>query len=348
MSSHTPRRQFLQSTTAAIAAAPLLAGGATAAEGSTTQKRIPLAESVVGELYKSLTPKQRKQVCFDWDHVDAKRGLLRKFISNNWRITRPAVLSDFYTAAQQASIRKIFEGLVNPEWVGRFDKQFIDDMGGFGRRQSIAIFGKPGEDKFEFVLSGRHGTMRCDGNSAEHVCFGGPIVYGHAAENYYEKANHAGNVFWHQAVHANKLYQMLDEKQRTVALLKTAPDEASIAFATKDTEPAGVAVADMTPDQQQHLQQLLQLLIEPYRVSDQNEALAALKAQGGLKKCRLTFYSDDDLGGDGVWDNWRLEGPSFVWHYRGAPHVHVWVHVASSNQVQLNAKNLSGPLRKKG
>ena len=53
------------------------------------------------------------------------------------------------------------------------------------------------------------------------------------------------------------------------------------------------------------------------------------------------------MGDDGVWDNWRIEGPSFVWHYRGAPHVHVWVNVADDPSVKLNAKNDSGPLRQK-
>ena len=73
--------------------------------------------------------------------------------------------------------------------------------------------------------------------------------------------------------------------------------------------------------------------------------VAALKKQGGLDACSLAFYEADDLGKDGIWDNWRLEGPSFVWHYRGAPHVHVWVHVADDPDVELNSRNLSGPLR---
>jgi hypothetical protein len=55
-----------------------------------------------------------------------------------------------------------------------------------------------------------------------------------------------------------------------------------------------------------------------------------------LDACSLSFYSDRDIGKDQVWDNWRLEGPSFVWHYRGAPHVHVWVNVADSPAVETN------------
>ena len=33
---------------------------------------------------------------------------------------------------------------------------------------------------------------------------------------------------------------------------------------------------------------------------------------------------EGDIGNDGEWDNWRLEGPAFVWYFRGSPHVHVW------------------------
>ena len=98
-----------------------------------------------------------------------------------------------------------------------FDKQLEDDCGGFGEEQSIAIFGQPGDGKFEFVLTGRHMTLRCDGNSSENVAFGGPIFYGHAPTGGDEDAKHEGNVFWSQAVEANKVYQMLDGKQRKVA-----------------------------------------------------------------------------------------------------------------------------------
>ena len=77
-------------------------------------------------------------------------------------------------------IREIFEGIIHPDWVQRIDKQLEDDAGGYGNDQSIAIFGQPGSGKFEFVMTGRHMTIRCDGNSADHVAFGGPIFYGHA------------------------------------------------------------------------------------------------------------------------------------------------------------------------
>ena len=139
--------------------------------------------------------KQRKAMCFAWDHVDPKRGLLRTRIENNWRITNPIVASNFYNKDQQALIRGIFEGMTSPDWHGRFDQQLKDDVGGFGKQQSIAIFGEPGSGKFQFVLTSRHMTLRCDGDSAEHVAFGGPILYAHEGERLYEKPDHPKNVF---------------------------------------------------------------------------------------------------------------------------------------------------------
>jgi hypothetical protein len=333
MASSLNRRDFLKVSAAAAA--------------SVAARGIREPESVVRILYDSLSEKQKEVVCFAWDHRDKSRGLLRTFLSNNWRITKPGIKSDFFTPAQQGMIREIFEGIINPDWTPRFDKQFKDDMGGFGVAQSIAIFGQPGQGKFEFVLSGRHGTVRCDGNSMEHVAFGGPILYGHAASGYYEKSNHPDNVFWHQAVAANNLFKMLDGKQQQQALLVDAPDEALISFQGKEGKFPGLPIRGMSPDQKEHMQQVLQKLIEPYRQSDRDEVVACLKAQGGLDPCSLAFYQEDDLGNDGIWDNWRLEGPAFVWHYRGAPHVHVWISVSDDPSVDLNAKNDSGPLREK-
>ncbi len=326
------RREFLKASAAGLAAVAL---------------PVDPPESLVKVLYETLNEKQKREICFPWDHQDKSRGLLRCYLSNNWKITKPSIKGDFYTAAQQALIRQIFEGMVNPDWVQRFDRQFKDDLGGYGVNQTIAIFGEPGSGKFEYVQAGRHGTIRCDGNSMDHVAFAGPILYGHAASGYYEKSNHPDNVFWHQSVAANNLFKMLDGKQQKQSLLPEAPDEALIAFQGKEGKFPGLPIREMSPDQKEHMQQVLRKLIEPYRQSDQDEAVACLKAQGGLDACSLAFYQDDDLGNDGIWDNWRVEGPAFVWHYRGAPHVHVWVSVADDPTVVLNAKNDSGPLREK-
>ena len=275
-------------------------------------------------------------MCFDWNYMDPKRGLLRTRVANNWMITEEEIRGEFYTDEQRDLVRKIFEGIVSPEWLVNFDQQLEDDCGGFGHEQSIAIFGKPGDGNFEFVLTGRHMTLRCDGNSAEHVAFGGPIFYGHAP-NDTEQPDHRGNVFWYQAKEANKVYAMLDGKQRSAAEVAKTPREQSVAFQGRGGEFSGIPVTDLSGDQKSQLQKTLMTLVEPFRKSDREEALKCLDSQGGLDACHLSFFTDNDLGKDKVWDNWRIEGPSFVWHYRGAPHVHVWVNLADSSEVKLNA-----------
>jgi len=303
-----------------------------------TAKEAP--ETLVKKLYDSMNKDQKKEVCFPWDYKDDKLGLLRTRISNNWRITAPALIgSDYYTKEQIEIVRAIYEGIYNPDWHKRIDKQLTDDNEGkgWGTSQGVAIFGEPGTGKFEFVMTGRHMTIRCDGNSTEHMAFGGPIFYGHAASGFTEKIGHPGNVYWEQALEANKVYEMLDGKQRQRAEVAKTPEEKGVQFQGEQGKFAGMPVADMSGDQKEQMQKVLAKLIEPYRQSDRDEVLACLKSQGGLDKCSLAFFTDADLGKDKVWDNWRLEGPSFVWNFRSVPHVHCWVNIADSADVKLNA-----------
>lgn len=325
------RRDFLRVTGAAALSASVWPNWAVAQDVATKAE----PESVVKLLFESLSPEQKQAVCHDWDFQDPERGLLRTRVANNWHVNDKVINTDFYTADQKKMIRDIYEGILHPEWHSRFDRQLQDDAGGYGEDQNIALFGKPGEGKFEFLMTGRHMTIRCDGNSAEHVAFGGPIFYGHAADGFYEGAGHPGNIFWEQAVAANDLYKMLDGKQQQQALVAKAPDEQAVAFRASGYP--GLPMAECSADQKAHLQKVLQKLIEPFRQADRDEATTCLQKQGGLDRCSLAFYQEGDIGEDRVWDNWRLEGPAFVWYFRGAPHVHVWVNVADDPSVKLNA-----------
>src|SRR3954464_6187410 len=116
-------------------------------------------------------------------------------------------------------VKEIFMGLHNPEYAETVFKQVAHDSGkaGFGDC-SIALFGEPGSGKYEFVLTGRHCTRRCDGNSVAGAAFGGPIFYGHAAAGFNEPADHKGNAYWYQALRANEVFKSLDGKQRELAL----------------------------------------------------------------------------------------------------------------------------------
>ncbi|RLS57856.1 MAG: DUF3500 domain-containing protein [Planctomycetota bacterium] len=331
------RRDFVKVGATSAVAAGVLTGGLARGEEKPVSR--PEPETLVEKLYHSLNETQRARICFPWDHTD-DRGLLRTHVSNNWSITdrdKLKVGGDFFTADQRDMIEAIFFGLYNPEWHDRIRQQLKDDAGGYGKAQAIAIFGEPGKGKFEFVMTGRHLTIRCDGNTSDHVAFGGPIFYGHAAKGFNEEKTHPGNVFWPQALKANALCNILDGKQREKALIKDLPSESEVPFQGEKGMFPGLPIGEMTADQKTVAQDVLKSLIEPYRQSDKDEVVKCLEKQGGLDRCSLAFFQWEDVGEDQVWDNWRIEGPSFVWYFRGAPHVHVWVNVADSPDVKLNA-----------
>jgi len=337
------RRGFLRSVTSAATAAA--AGGLTlwaTPKGQAAPSPKSAAETAVKAFYETLTDAQKKDICFDWDYKHPERGLLRTHVSNFWHVTKPRITSDYYTKDQQKLVLEIFKGIFNPDWHERLMKQLKDDHDGkpWGTGLSCAIFGQPGTDgKFEFVMTGRHMTVRADGHSAAHVALGGPIFHGHAPSGFNEKVHHPGNIFWDQAILANKVYEVLDGKQQKAALLARRPAETSVGFRGADSKYPGLPCADMSKDQREVIQKVLMSLIEPYRKEDQEEVLECLKRQGGLDKCALAFYQEGDIGDDGEWDNWRLEGPAFVWYFRGQPHVHIWINVADDPTLPLNSKS---------
>src|SRR5262245_35308716 len=188
----------LGTTVAALAAGGLSPGRGREAPAGPWPRQV--AETAIKALWDTLSAGQRKEICFDWDYRDPHRGLLRSFVANHWQVTRPNIRSAFFTRKQQFLIHDIFAALLNPEWYPRFLRQLKEDTFGheWGENQSIAIFGTPGGHRFEFVITGRHLTLRADGHSEGQVAFGGPIVYGHAP-SFSEGDRHPGNIFWPQA-----------------------------------------------------------------------------------------------------------------------------------------------------
>jgi hypothetical protein len=280
-------------------------------------------ETLVKTLHNSLTETQRKTVLFPWEHP------LRGRVENNWAITRPTI-GQFFTPDQQAMIRDIFRGLHSEEYLPKVLAHMDEDAGGI-ENYHVALFGTPGTGKFEWVLTGRHCTVRCDGDSVDGAAFGGPIFYGHAAGNFNESADHPGNVYWYQAKRANQLFQALDGKQRSAALLRSdSPPERgteTVRLRGSDVTIPGLRVEGMSKDQKALVRDVMADLLRPFRRSDADEVMKLIDAAGGLDRLSMAFYQQGDIGDDGIWDIWRLEGPAMVWYFRGAPHVHTWVHV---------------------
>jgi hypothetical protein len=303
------RRTFIQSTGLAVGAFGA-AGMMSTLAGETAK---PASETLVKTFHDSLSEELRNKICFAFDHK------LRLEVDNNWHITKTLV-KDF-SKDQQAMIKEIFMGLHSEEYAGKVYDQVTSDSGkdGFEGGSSVALFGEPGTGKFQFVLTGRHCTRRCDGDSVEGASFGGPIFYGHAAKGFREGPAHEGNAYWYQALRANEVYQMLDGKQRAAALLDKSRGEnglETVALSGKKEGLDGIRV----------VRKVIADLLAPFRKRDADEALKHVEA-GGIDNLHLAFYKGENIGDDEVWDVWQLEGPNMISYFRGKPHVHAWLHI---------------------
>lgn len=307
------RRQFLKvagGTTAAVAFGGLFQSNLFA--GPTTSSA---AETAVTELYKTLTDKQKSAICFGFNHN------LRNKINANWNITKPEIGDDFYTDKQRTLIDQVVRGITSKDGYETIIHQMNDDAGGM-HTYSVAIFGEPGSSDFEFELTGRHLTLRADGNSVDKAAFGGPIVYGHGIEEPED------NLYYSQTKQTNEVFKALDADQMVKALVKTkAPKETAIAIKGDGGKFEGIAVSELKSDQKQLVEKTLGVLLSPYRQEDRDEVMEIVKESGGMDKLHMAFYQQGDLQSDKIWDMWRVEGPSFVWHFRGAPHVHAYINI---------------------
>jgi hypothetical protein len=317
------RRDFLKSTLAGTAVA---AAGSATVLGPVTARAGEKAksETLVGTLYKSLSEEQRKEVVYPFDHA------LRSKVDNNWHINEKTI-ADFFTKDQQQMIREIFLGLHSSEYADKVLQQVEHDNkgdGGFGGC-AVALFGEPGTGKFEFVFTGRHVTRRCDGDSIEGAAFGGPIFYGHAYESFNEKPNHPGNIYWYQAVRANEVFKSLSDKQRDLALLGDPRKEQgteTVRLTGKKRGLEGIPLTELSHDQRDLVRKVMTDVLAPFRKNDADEAMKLVEA-GGFNNLHMAFFKNLDVGKDGIWDVWQIEGPAMVWYFRGYPHVHTWVHI---------------------
>ena len=307
------RRNFIRTVAAATVSSASLPGNLQAAlfAGSSPERT---AETAVGEFYKSLTEEQRKVICLPFGHQ------LRSKVNANWHVTKPQLGEDFFSQSQRDVVKQIVKGVTSEDGYARLERQMDDDSGGLDY-YSVAVFGEPGNGKFEFALTGRHLTLRADGNSVDHAAFGGPIVYGHGEEDAKQ------NMFYYQTEQTDLVFKSLDAEQAMKAMVAKAPAETAVQIQGQEGNFPGIRVGELKADQMKLVEQTLAVLLAPYRQEDVTEVMEIVKASGGIEQLHMAFYQQGDLNNDKQWDIWRVEGPAFVWHFRGAPHVHAYINI---------------------
>jgi hypothetical protein len=323
------RRDFLR--TLALSGAALTAGSASlllpgsAWADKKPMPRVanPVAEDLVKELFAGLSDTQKKAVVKPWDHP------ARKSVNPNRALDK--TIGAVYTKEQQELVQKIVRAIASDDkgWHQISRGGTWDATKSFDR-MGADIFGDPATGKFAFLCTGHHLTVRCDGDSEDGAAFGGPIYYGHSPNGYSSK-----NVFSYQTRQVMKAYQALDEKQRkqaTVAMGNPGEGARSIQL-KKEAKLPGIAYAELTKDQQELFEQVMETVLSPFRQQDGAEVVAIIKAMGGMEKVHMAFYSEEyenaQTSEKQPWSFWRLQGPGFVWNFRVLPHVHTFVNIAS-------------------
>lgn len=290
------------------------------------------SDSLVTQLYKSLSDAQKQNLCLPVDHPK------RQFISNWWYIHPEHRIPTSFTREQQEVIGKIFDSMHNAEHRSAINNQvLIDQYGEPKNAPSAGFFGQPGDDNFEFIFTGHHVTRRCNGNSDKGQGFGGaPIFYGHyphpeksMRENFNETQAHPGNPYWYQGKIFNRFVQALDSRQRSMGLVSLEPRGEQPDVVVKIApEKRGLHTSELSADQKKLLIETMRGMMAMFREDDIKATIDTIRKKQIIDKLQISWYGGQyDIGSDQVWDTWQMEGPDMVWYFRGVPHIHCYFHL---------------------
>ena len=84
-------------------------------------------------------------------------------------------------------------------------------------------------------------------------------------------------------------------------------------------------MSELTADQKVLAHKTMADVLAPFRKADVDECMKLIETQ--FNNLHFAYYQNMDIGNDGVWDVWQIEGPAMLWYFRGKPHVHTWVNI---------------------
>jgi hypothetical protein len=330
------RRDFLRVAGTGVAAAATLATVPlrVAAESPPVPAKKPRpAEELVRELFSGLKEDQKKRLVLPYDHGVKKDGKgtpgrLGMYNAPYGNLRMEEVL----TKPQIELVDRIVKSMASGDDGYRLlSRGGTWDASKSFERCGATVFGDPnGKEPWAFLFSGHHLTIRCDGNFADGVAFGGPIYYGHTPYGY-----DPSNVFFPQTKAVLSVFDALDGKQREKAVVVGNPGEGagSVKFRKKDEARPGILYKDLSKDQQALVAKVMREVLSPFRKEDGDEVMQVIEKTGGMEKIHLAFYADTKpktgKKEKDAWSFWRLEGPGFVWNYRVLDHVHTYVNISS-------------------
>jgi hypothetical protein len=286
------------------------------------------AEALIRDLFAGLTPAQRNQVVYPWNHTLPGNNMPTRLRMYNAAIFQNAKIGQVYTPAQRDLVDQILRAISSGEdGYQQLTRDGTYDGSGSLQNCGAYIFGNPNQGQFSYVFTGHHLTVRCDGNSEPGAAFGGPMYYGHSPNGYSDR-----NCFYYQTQSVRQVFDSLNAQQRQQAVIVgPGPGEQmpSVTFRPAGQAMPGLSAAQLSNDQKTLVEQVMRTVLSPYRQEDGDEVMEIIRRNGGLDQIHLAFYRQGNAGPETQWHFWRLEGPGFVWNYRVLPHVHCFVNIAN-------------------
>jgi hypothetical protein len=308
--------------------------GATAA-GAFSHGLAPSAHAgdhatLVRQLHASMTPAQRRAIFLPWEHPSRQ-------LVNTVAILKNPHLGTLLDAHQRALVWAMWHGMQSEAGRARFREPLRAEAGGLDGCV-LAIYGDPQSGPCQSVISGGHLQMR--GGDIPNGAFGDGFSYGHQVGNGIVRV--PGNVWAFHSDAANALFSALSSGQRRAALALAAPYELTVQLQGADGIFEGLAGAALNADQRAMLVSFLEDILSAYPEERAREALSDIEANGGVDRLHLRYFAEQAYYTDGAtlaqagwradalpyFQVWRIDGPGTVIHFKGAPHVHAYVHIA--------------------
>lgn len=299
----------------------------------TPSKKLGSVQNICIELFDSLTPEARDTFVVDYNHP------FRQYHNRGvWAGGALVGLGDF-SRQQLSLITDLMYAGLSPAGRDILPNQFFLKLPDV-MVNNLLICGDPHTENFQVLFTGPHLNLRVGGKNSEGVAFGGPQVYGDQRGN--EEAGLPGNVYQPQLNLGMELFHSLDKTQQAQAVLENSPIQTQIELQGNVGQFLGTPVESLSSQSRGKVRDVINLILKPYPGPDASYAWECLNSNGGIEGLHLSYYEDSTYGGNGIYQTYRLEGPSAVFYFRGFPHVHAFFNIAMDGNSPLSVGEVVG------
>jgi hypothetical protein len=281
--------------------------------------------------FDSLDAEDRKRACVEYNHPLRQYhnrgvwggGLWVNAMNLGWEQRR--IVTDLLYAGLSEQGRQRVPNEFYTRWPG------VHSM-------HVLLCGSPKTPPYQLILTGAHLNFRLGGQSREGAAFGGPLVYGDQRGD--SRQGLPGNLYRFQFEIAHRLFRSLRPEQQQLALQKTSPVQTDIQEQGSQGVFTGVEIATLSPESRTIARELIDGILSTYPAEDAAYAWKCLEHNGAPERLFLSYYADSEVDGSKQYQNFRLEGPSAVFYFRGHPHVHAFINIGMNADAPLSVGEL--------